>query len=76
MIYCRVIERAVGLMLLAGVFVVGASCSARIDVDGVSARNSKKTTICHKERKTLSVSKSALKAHLRHGDTLGSCRYY
>ena len=32
----------------------------------------KKVTICHKG-KTIRVSRSALKAHNRHGDTIGSC---
>jgi Na+/glutamate symporter len=31
-----------------------------------------KVTICHKGQ-TLTVSKSALNAHLNHGDTLGPC---
>ncbi len=33
----------------------------------------KKVTICHKGKKTITISKSALPAHQRHGDTLGSC---
>jgi hypothetical protein len=33
----------------------------------------KKVTICHKEKKTLSVGEPALSAHLAHGDTLGAC---
>ena len=32
-----------------------------------------KVTICHKEKNTLTISKSALQAHLDHGDTLGPC---
>ncbi len=34
----------------------------------------KKVTICHKGKKTITVSKSAWPAHKRHGDTLGSCQ--
>jgi hypothetical protein len=30
-------------------------------------------TICHKGRKTLTLPKSAIQAHLDHGDTLGKC---
>jgi microcystin-dependent protein len=44
--------------------------------NGVSAGQSqygKKVTICHKGKKTITVGKSAVPAHLRHGDTLGSC---
>jgi hypothetical protein len=33
----------------------------------------KKVTICHKGKKTIRISKKALPAHLRHGDTVGSC---
>ena len=33
----------------------------------------KKVTICHKGKKTIRISKKALPAHQRHGDTVGSC---
>jgi microcystin-dependent protein len=33
----------------------------------------KKVTICHKGKKTISISKSALPAHQRHGDAVGTC---
>lgn len=32
-----------------------------------------KVTICHKNKNTLSISQSAVPAHLGHGDTLGAC---
>ncbi len=32
-----------------------------------------KVTLCHNDKKTLSVKASAAAAHLRHGDTLGAC---
>ncbi len=32
-----------------------------------------KASVCHKARKTLSIGAPAVKAHLRHGDTLGRC---
>jgi hypothetical protein len=35
-------------------------------------KGKEKVTICHKGH-TLTVSKSALSAHLKHGDTLGPC---
>ena len=41
------------------------------DDDG--GNNGGKVTICHKGRKTLTVSQSALGGHLGHGDTVGSC---
>ena len=33
-----------------------------------------KVLLCHKGRHTISVGQPAVKAHLRHGDTLGTCR--
>jgi hypothetical protein len=33
----------------------------------------KKVTVCHKGKKTIRVSKAAVRKHLRHGDTLGRC---
>ena len=33
----------------------------------------KKVTLCHKGKKTISVGKAAVPAHLRHGDTVGTC---
>ena len=32
-----------------------------------------KVTLCHKDKKTLSLNASAAQSHLRHGDTLGAC---
>ena len=34
----------------------------------------KKVTICHKGKNTITISQSALKAHLAHGDKLGACQ--
>ena len=33
----------------------------------------KKATICHKGKRTITVSVKAVPAHLRHGDVLGTC---
>lgn len=32
-----------------------------------------KVTLCHKGKKTITVGAPAAKAHMRHGDKLGSC---
>jgi hypothetical protein len=32
-----------------------------------------KVTLCHKGKKSITVGKPAVKAHLRHGDKLGRC---
>ncbi|HSA76989.1 MAG TPA: Ig-like domain-containing protein [Nitrosarchaeum sp.] len=34
---------------------------------------SDKVNICHKDKKTISVSVNAISAHLKHGDTIGAC---
>ena len=31
--------------------------------------------ICHKDKKTISVSENAIPAHLKHGDILGRCNH-
>jgi hypothetical protein len=36
-------------------------------------KGKEKVTICHKGKKTITVGKPALKAHLKHGDTVGPC---
>jgi hypothetical protein len=43
------------------------------DPDGLSASCRGKTLICHKKKTSLWVSQSSLRAHFRHGDTLGRC---
>ncbi|MCV0411937.1 Ig-like domain-containing protein [Nitrosarchaeum sp.] len=35
--------------------------------------NDDKVNICHKDKKTISVSVNAISAHLKHGDTVGAC---
>ena len=40
--------------------------------DGEDQNNDKKETVCHKG-KTISISKSAVSAHIGHGDVVGSC---
>ncbi|MBS3923080.1 MAG: tandem-95 repeat protein [Nitrosarchaeum sp.] len=35
--------------------------------------NGDKINICHKDKKTISVSVNAISAHLKHGDTIGAC---
>jgi len=48
-----------------------------VDDDGGSVENGEKVLVCHKPDKkgghTLSISSSAVPAHLGHGDTLGAC---
>ncbi len=41
--------------------------------DGHDDEHDDKVNICHKDKKTISVSKNAIPAHLMHGDVLGVC---
>ena len=50
----------------------GVSSAAQGAISAVQGQYGKKVTICHKG-KTITVSKKALPAHLRHGDTVGTC---
>lgn len=48
----------------------------KIDFDGDDGDDDAaghKVTVCHKEKKTLTIDESALKAHLGHGDSEGAC---
>ena len=49
---------------------VGAASSA---VNAAQGQYGKKVTICHKGKVTITISKKALPAHLRHGDVVGTC---
>jgi hypothetical protein len=51
---------------------LGGVGQAQNAISAAQSQYGKKVTICHKG-KTIKVSKHALRAHLRHGDTLGPC---
>jgi hypothetical protein len=55
----------------AGWVKIAASQSSP-DSTAAEAQYVKKVTVCHKG-KTISISKSALPAHLKQGDTVGKC---
>lgn len=58
------------------VAVFAALGGAGIAQDSISAAQyqyGKKTTVCHKGKKSISIGNSAVPAHLRHGDTVGAC---
>lgn len=56
-------------MVFAALGGVGVAQSA---ISAAQYQYGKKVTICHKG-KTITVSKHAARAHLRHHDTLGAC---
>jgi hypothetical protein len=61
---------ALGLLLVLSVF--GGVGFAK-NPGAAEKQYGKKVTLCHKGKKTISVSKNAGKAHVKHGDTLGPC---
>jgi hypothetical protein len=69
---------AVGLLATLGV-LAGASWATGGSSNAFQYQYGGKVTICHHTHSkknpwvTISVSQSALKAHLKHGDTLGTC---
>ncbi len=58
--------------MLTAFAALGGVGSAQSAISAVQGQYGKKVTICHKG-KTITVSKKALPAHLRHGDTVGTC---
>jgi hypothetical protein len=65
-----VVMLALGLVLVLSAFGgVGFAKSP----GPAQAQYGKKVALCHKGKKTVNVSKNAVKAHVKHGDTLGAC---
>jgi uncharacterized membrane protein len=62
---------ATGMVFLFS--VLGGAGMAQEAVSASQYQYGKKTTLCHKGKKTISVGNAAVPAHLRHGDTVGSC---
>jgi hypothetical protein len=68
----------VGALVFAALVSVGAAVSPS-GTPAVTAQYPKKVTICHKTGskknpfRTIRVSRNAVKAHLRHGDSIGPC---
>ena len=80
----RVVRAAVAATITAVVLTALALTGAAVSPAGTStpaadAAYPKKITICHRTKskknpyRTIRVSRSALKAHLRHGDGIGPC---
>ena len=53
--------------------VLGGVGSAQSSVSAGEYQYGAKVTICHKGKNTITVGKAAVAAHLRHGDTMGTC---
>jgi hypothetical protein len=80
----RVVQAAVAATIAAVVLIALALAGAAVSPAGTStptadAAYPKRITICHRTKsktnpyRTIRVSRSALKAHLRHGDGMGRC---
>ena len=68
--------RVLGLLFLTAAFAAGCSssnraypASARVDSQGGQDRY----RVCHRGN-TMTLPESAVRAHLRHGDRIGTCR--
>jgi hypothetical protein len=74
-----VLVGGVGALTFAALASVGAAVSPSGVAGAAKQYNPKKVTICHKTHSkknplvTIRVSQNALKAHLKHGDTVGPC---
>ena len=63
---------ALVVCMVAAFAALGGVGQAQNAVSAAQSQYGKKVTICHKG-KTIKVSRHAVRAHLRHGDTLGPC---
>jgi hypothetical protein len=60
-------------MLLAFAALGGVGLAQTNGGPGGKQYGKNKVTLCHKGKKTIRVAQPAVKAHLKHGDTLGTC---
>ena len=63
---------ALAVSLVMAFTALGGVSVAQSAISAVQYQYGKKVTICHKG-KTITVSKSAEPAHVRHGDAVGTC---
>jgi hypothetical protein len=63
----------VALTAAGGVGFAKTSSTAAQYQYGGKGTSGKKVTICHKDKVTITISKSALPAHKAHGDWVGTC---
>ena len=63
---------ALATSLLAAFAALGGAGAAQSAISAVQYQYGQKVTICHKG-KTITVAKAAEPAHVRHGDSVGTC---
>ena len=66
------VAAALATSLLAAFAALGGVGLAQSSISSAQYQYGKKVTICHKGH-TISVGKAAEPAHVRHGDTVGTC---
>ena len=59
--------------LLVAFAALGGVGVAQSAISAVQYQYAQKVTVCHKGKKSISISQNAVPAHQRHGDTLGTC---
>ena len=67
------IAAAVATGTVAVFAALGGAGLAQDSISAAQYQYGKKTTVCHKGKKSISIGNAAVPAHLRHGDTVGSC---
>jgi outer membrane biosynthesis protein TonB len=64
---------ALSALVVISLVAAGGVGFARSPVSAAQYQYGKKVTICHKGKVTITISRSALPAHLAHGDKIGPC---
>jgi hypothetical protein len=59
--------------LLVAFAALGGVGVAQSAISAVQYQYAQKVSVCHKGKKTISISQNAWPAHQRHGDALGTC---
>lgn len=67
------VAAAVATTLVAAFAALGGVGVAESAISAVQYQYGHKVAVCHKGKKTISISKNAVPAHVRHGDTVGTC---
>ena len=67
------IAAAVATGTVAMFAALGGAGIAQDSISAAQYQYGKKTTVCHKGKKSISIGNPAVPAHLRHGDTVGPC---
>lgn len=63
----------VATTLVTAFAALGGIGVAESAISAVQYQYGNKVAVCHKGKKTIRISKNAVPAHVRHGDTVGTC---